>query len=59
MTLHYTLKGKTVCITNRATAIPRKGDLVEINGNYLTVVNVVWHINVHTTEAEVQLANYH
>ena len=45
MTLYYTLNGNVICLTERANLAPRKGDVVEIKGNYLKVKNVVWHIS--------------
>lgn len=58
MTLYYTLHGKIVCLTNRATAIPREGDIIEMNGEYLGVKKVIWHVNERTTEVEIQILNY-
>ena len=54
MTLYYTLNGTIINITERATLVPRKGDVVEYNGDYFKVKNVVWHLNKYT-DVEVQL----
>jgi hypothetical protein len=58
MTLYYTFHGKTVGLTERATVVPREGDIMEIQGENFGVKKVIWHINEHTTEVEVQILNY-
>lgn len=57
MIINYTLNGKPVFLTERANVVPRKGDVIEFEGNHFKVKNVVWHIRSRT-EAEVQIEYY-
>ena len=58
MTVYYKLNGKIICLTEKATAVPREGDLIEIKGGFLMVKKVIWHLNERATEAEIRLEYY-
>ena len=58
MTVYYRVNGKTICLTEKATVVPREGDLIEIKGEFLMVKKVIWHLNERTTEAEIRLEYY-